>query len=163
MSPEGCPPPGPKHHQKASCKKPDGLSSHRLPGNFDRSKKPPFPASSPVLGWGKLGRPSLAAPSTLERSLGDTSVCTAAHRSSVGSRMGWGGRPLSLSRLRGPPLLRGPLHTHFSWPSIHPSAPELKTDPEVSQSNQKFKRHLIVVVKFNKSMFLQEPNSHGRL
>ena len=54
----GSPPPGSKHHPKASCRKADGLRSHRLPGNFDSSKKPPLPASQ------ELERPSLAAPST---------------------------------------------------------------------------------------------------
>lgn len=62
----GLSPLGPKRHQKVSCRKPDGLSTHRLPGNLDSSKKPLFPASHPEPGWGKAGRPSLTAPSTPE-------------------------------------------------------------------------------------------------
>ena len=54
----GLPPPGSKHHPKASSRKPDGLSSHRLPGNLDSSQKPPLPASQ------ESERPSLAAPAT---------------------------------------------------------------------------------------------------
>ena len=104
VSPEGPPSSRFQTRPKASCRKPDGLSSQGLPGNLDSSKKPPLPASQ------ELERPSLAAPfHPWKHSLGDTSMWTTVLRSNVGSRRGWGRRPLSLS-----PLLLGTLHTHFS-------------------------------------------------
>jgi hypothetical protein len=88
-------PPGPKSHQKVSFRKTDGLSSHRLPGKLNSSKKPLFPASHPPCGpeWRRVGRPFLCSPN-LQASPWGPSMCAAAHRSRMSSRTGLGGRPL---------------------------------------------------------------------